>query len=173
MDRNIPNALPKIAPSLSGSGPTFGLTRVHTPNGISIGSAVSAQLMVVTNRQTHKPRCTCSDMPYLPHCVNAMPPKDKSKRKTHWESAPAAGGTAAAAAEERACISIIVSRRAPSLLARPLYRPARRRFAVRSRYAATLLSAANPTHTKAEFHSSSPPPTACFRFMLKLRNSIT
>ena len=39
--------------------------RVHTRNGSSIGSAVLAQLMVVTNRQTHKPQNTGNNRPRL------------------------------------------------------------------------------------------------------------
>jgi len=47
----------KIAPSHGGSGPPsntwfLGPTRVHNPNGISIGSAVFAGLTSVTDRQT-------------------------------------------------------------------------------------------------------------------------
>jgi len=49
---------PKLPPfSLGDLGPQpstrfLGRTRDHSPNNISIGSAVLAQLMVVTNRQT-------------------------------------------------------------------------------------------------------------------------
>ena len=32
------------------------------PNGVSIGSAVLAQLTVVTNRNTHRPRYICSNI---------------------------------------------------------------------------------------------------------------
>jgi len=35
-----------------------GPTRVHIPNGILIGSAVSAGFTVVTDRQTDRPRVT-------------------------------------------------------------------------------------------------------------------
>ena len=35
------------------------------PNCISIGSAVLAQLMAVSNRQTHRPRYICSNRPHL------------------------------------------------------------------------------------------------------------
>ena len=36
-----------------------------TTNGISIGSAVLAQLMVVTNRERPRPRYICSSRPHL------------------------------------------------------------------------------------------------------------
>jgi len=43
----------------------LGSTRVHVPNGISIGSAVLAQIMVVTNghRHRHSSRYICSNRP--------------------------------------------------------------------------------------------------------------
>jgi len=48
----------------SGSYPNkwfLGLTRVHNPNGISIGSAAFAGLTVVTNRQTNRQTDTQTD----------------------------------------------------------------------------------------------------------------
>jgi len=43
-----------------------GPTRVYPPVGISIGSAVSAGLTNVTNRQAHRPRYSvCSNRPHL------------------------------------------------------------------------------------------------------------
>jgi len=65
---------PKIAPFLEGiqAPPNTWFawnTRVHTPNGVLIGLAVSAQLMVVFNRHTHTDRllvCSISSKePYL------------------------------------------------------------------------------------------------------------
>ena len=48
---------PKLYLPLWGSGPHntwfLGLTQVHSPNGISIGSFVLAQLVVMFNRHTH------------------------------------------------------------------------------------------------------------------------
>jgi len=55
----------KIAPSCFGipqSNTWFlGPTRVHTPNGIYIGSAVLARLTIVTDRPTDRPRCSVSN----------------------------------------------------------------------------------------------------------------
>jgi len=60
------------------SNPWFlGPTQVTHPNGISIGSAVFAGLMNVTNRQTDTDRpcyCICSNRPHL--TVAAMQPKN-------------------------------------------------------------------------------------------------
>ena len=62
---------PKIALFLKNTDPPpnpwfLWPTRVHIPNGISIGSAILAQLMVFTNRQsTQRPRCICSNKPHL------------------------------------------------------------------------------------------------------------
>lgn len=39
--------------------------RVHTPNGISIDSAILAQLKVVTNRSTHRPCYMCNNRLHL------------------------------------------------------------------------------------------------------------
>jgi len=74
--RNIPYTLELAARlssqmALSPKGPrphdnnSIGATQVHTANGISIGSSVSAGLMVVTDRQTHRPRYMCSNRPHL------------------------------------------------------------------------------------------------------------
>ena len=62
--------IPLFIPPLLGSGSnTWFLrpTRAHKTNGISIGSSVLAQLMVVTKRhtQTLRPRYICSNMPHL------------------------------------------------------------------------------------------------------------
>ena len=40
-------------------------TWVHTQNGTSIGLVILAQLMVVTNRHTHRPRNTGNNRPHL------------------------------------------------------------------------------------------------------------
>jgi len=55
-------------------------SRVHAPNGISIGSAVSAQLIVrpMSNRQRlrdHRTFVTIGRMPACWHSVHAMRPK--------------------------------------------------------------------------------------------------
>jgi len=64
----------KFPTSLGRSGPPsntwfLGLTRVHTPNGTSIGAAVCARLTVVANRQkyrqTRRPRYLCNNRPHL------------------------------------------------------------------------------------------------------------
>jgi len=65
----------KIALSHGGCGPSsntqfLGPTRAHNPNGISIGSAVSAGLTTVTDRptdrQTDRPRYSvCNSRPHL------------------------------------------------------------------------------------------------------------
>jgi len=49
--------LPENCPFLGDPGPhmLLGSTLVHTSNGISISSAVLAQLTVVTSRQTNRP----------------------------------------------------------------------------------------------------------------------
>jgi len=61
---------PQIAPTHGGSGPH--LTRFlgpildHNPNGISIGSAVFAELTSVTDRHTNRPRYTVgNNKPHL------------------------------------------------------------------------------------------------------------
>ena len=62
-----------IAPSLGDSGPylihgslgPFTRVRVPIPNSISIGSSVLAQLMVIPNRQTHRPRNIGNYRPHL------------------------------------------------------------------------------------------------------------
>ena len=76
----------KFSVHVWGSNTWFlGLTRVRTPNGISIGSAVFARFMVVTDRLTDSPRYSvCSDRPYLASA--AMRPTNnecssKSRRK--------------------------------------------------------------------------------------------
>ena len=43
----------------------LGPTWVHTQNGTSIGLVILAQLMVVTNRHTHRPRNTGNNRPHL------------------------------------------------------------------------------------------------------------
>jgi len=43
----------------------LGLTRVHTPSGISPRSAVLAQLIIVSDRQSHRPRYIYSNMPHM------------------------------------------------------------------------------------------------------------
>jgi len=87
----------KTASSLGRSEPPtntwfLGPTEVHIPNGISIGSDVFAGLMAVSNRQTDRPRYTCSNRSHLCtvcmrysltmslflhkcffHCFNAVP----------------------------------------------------------------------------------------------------
>jgi len=51
----------------------LGPTRVHIPNGISIGSAVLAGLTVVTDRQTDRPRYSvCINRPHLASRPTAM-----------------------------------------------------------------------------------------------------
>ena len=60
-------------PHLTHSFLVVGLTWVHAPNGISIGSAVLALLMVVTNRQTYTPRCFCSNATHLMLCIATRP----------------------------------------------------------------------------------------------------
>jgi len=41
-------------------------TRAHNPNGISIGSAVFAEITIVTDRQTDRPRYSfCNNRPHL------------------------------------------------------------------------------------------------------------
>jgi len=58
--------LPKSAPWSGGSGPPsntwfLGPSRVHVPNGSSIGSSVFAGFTLVTNRLADRPRYTCSN----------------------------------------------------------------------------------------------------------------
>jgi len=71
----------------------LGTIRVHTPNGISIGSAVLAQLMVMSNRQTQTDRHTdrhadrhadhgTSVTVFALRC--AIRPKKKEQRITRW-----------------------------------------------------------------------------------------
>ena len=62
----------KLSLPRGGSGPPpntwfLGPNQVQAPNGISAGSAILAQLMVVTNRQTdrHTKCCICSNRPHL------------------------------------------------------------------------------------------------------------
>ena len=45
------------------------LTQVHATNGIWIGPAILAQLVVVTNTQTDRPRYICSNRPHLYYTV--------------------------------------------------------------------------------------------------------
>ena len=49
------------------------VTQVHIPYSISIGSAVLAQLMLVTNRQTHWPRYNGNNRPHLMLCIATWP----------------------------------------------------------------------------------------------------
>jgi len=59
--RTAPRCRALPFPGRSGPSPNawfLGATRVHNPNGISIGSAVFAQLMVMTNRHTQTDRQT-------------------------------------------------------------------------------------------------------------------
>jgi len=63
----------RIAPSHGGSVPPsntwfLGSTRLSTPNGISIGSAVFASLTTVTDEQTNEPRYSVSNN--RPHLRN-------------------------------------------------------------------------------------------------------
>jgi len=72
---NGPIDAPKIVSSSGGSGSPpntwlLGPNQVQAPNGISAGSAILAQLMVVTNRQTDRQTdtqicCICSNRPHL------------------------------------------------------------------------------------------------------------
>ena len=67
--------IPKIASSPWGIGTPI-YTWSRSPNGISIGSAVSAGLMNMTNRQADWPRYSvCNNMPLL-QTVAAMRPKN-------------------------------------------------------------------------------------------------
>jgi len=54
----MPLLLGDAAPPLRGF---WGPSRVHAPNGISIGSVGFAVLTTVTDRQTHRPRYVCSN----------------------------------------------------------------------------------------------------------------
>ena len=65
--------MPTKLPFLRGSKPSpntwfLGPTGVHIPNNISVGSCVSARLMVATNGQTdrqHRPRYICSKRSHI------------------------------------------------------------------------------------------------------------
>jgi len=73
-------ALPlEIIPSHGESGPYLIIISLahksHNPNGISIGPAVFATLITVTDRQTDRPRYSvCNNRPHL--CVRSMRPKN-------------------------------------------------------------------------------------------------
>jgi len=58
----------------------LGSPRVYTPNGSSIGSSVLAQLTVVTNRQTHRPRNISNNRPHLMLYI-AMRPNNNTYRR--------------------------------------------------------------------------------------------
>jgi len=53
--------------------------QIHIPNGLSIGSAVLAQRMVVANREMHRPGHICGNRQHLcTGCMHAM--RSKSRR---------------------------------------------------------------------------------------------
>jgi len=60
----------------------LGPTRVHNPNGISIGSAVFARLKFVINRQTYRPHYINSNRPHIMLCIE-MWPKICATNKCH------------------------------------------------------------------------------------------
>jgi len=66
---------PKLPLDWGVGNPTLGLIRVHIPNSISIGSAILAQLMVMSNRltathrHTHRPRNVGNSRPHLALCA--------------------------------------------------------------------------------------------------------
>jgi len=79
----IAGAPPNCIFPCGGRGPHntwfLGLTQVHSPNGISIGSSVLAQLVVMFNRHTHRhrrrPRYICRNRPYFAFRASMRPNK--------------------------------------------------------------------------------------------------
>ena len=68
------------SPSTWFLGPTVSLQ-----NGISIGSAVFAQLSRVPNRHTDHATCdNCSNRPHLMYCVQAIGPKNNARSSPKW-----------------------------------------------------------------------------------------